>query len=322
MLFQCRGGLAATLLLTSLIAVTQAQSPQLTETASARLRSLAPLATDSHPITTPTEVPPRNNESGNNETEKRASVNTSPSVLNFQMYTWTKLLPMPPVKKLSLIEKAYLDVYAILSEDNQCSHFYGGPMALEALNEFARQLKSGYFDRSVGVRMSGNVSYTSNYTTGLSYRIFEVAELNLNGPFFRANTTSSDVTIARIGEFSPNTREARMAIILHELGHLIRVAPKQWVLPNDGNDPGTSKQNTLKVIEICRDQIKSRAHVSFEETMGKLHVDGQQSPSLTAPSESIAAGASGKSETVRQNGSQLDARCEVCRREIQIPQDR
>src|SRR5262245_51559228 len=201
MLLRRYAGLAAGLLVSSLITAGRAQSPQLTEPTinetwnSTQLISDKQTGRGNQTETTPTDAEP------NNSSDVSGDVNSATPPAKAPLSQWMKILPLPPANKLSLIEKAYLDVYAILREDNQCSRFYGGPVAVEALNELARQLKAGYFDRSIGVRMTGRVSYTSNYSTGLSYRLFEKAELNVNGPFFKTNTSSSDTTIPRIGEF-------------------------------------------------------------------------------------------------------------------------
>jgi hypothetical protein len=313
-------GLAASLLVSSLFTSTQAQSSQLTESSINPTKHATQFVPENQPRRSNQPETTATNADTDRSPDAKESVNTTPTPAKARLSQWMKLLPLPPVNKLSLIEKAYLDVYAILHEDNQCSRFYGGPVAVEALNELARQLKTTYFDSSIGVRMAGAVSNTSNYSTGLSYRLFETAELNINGPFFRSNGPSADTTIPRIGEFSPNTREARMAIILHEIGHLIRVGRDEWVLPNDGNDPRTSKRNTLKVVDMCRDQIKSRSHVSFEDTLAQLRADELRAVPLDI-SQTTVAHSVASSESVRQNGTQLDARCESCRREIQIPQD-
>ncbi|HEV7397020.1 MAG TPA: hypothetical protein VGN86_10955 [Pyrinomonadaceae bacterium] len=233
-------------------------------------------------------------------------------------------LPLPDVKKLSELDKAYLDVYLILSEDNKCSRFYGGAAALEVLNELTRQIKPAYFDKSIALRMTGNISYYSNNTTGLSYRLFESAQLNTNGPFYRTSVLSLDSFIHRVGEFSSNTREARITIVLHEIGHMIMSADRQWVLPNDGNNPTISKSNTQRVIDVCRNEIVSRGHVRFDQALAAIRGFELQSHDLasaTAPPPTNTNSGLSAPARLRQIGSQPDAHCEFCRSEIQIPQD-
>ena len=44
-------------------------------------------------------------------------------------------------RKLNDLDKAYIDVFTILRDDNPCSRLYGGPAAIEALNELMRTLR-------------------------------------------------------------------------------------------------------------------------------------------------------------------------------------
>lgn len=227
--------------------------------------------------------------------------------------------------KLTPIEKAYLDAYSILREDNGCSRFYGGPAAIEALNRLVGQMKPAHLDSTIGLRMTGRTSNARNYQTGLSYRLFEKVEVNVNGSFYRANKFPQASTISRVGEFSPNTREARLAILLHELGHLIQAADKHWLLPNDGDDPSTSRQNTQRVIDVCRDQIISQGRVSFERAWASVQVKPEAKPpevaALGGPSQLLVANRAGSPDLLRQFGSQLEALCGPCDPEIQISQD-
>lgn len=248
-------------------------------------------------------------------------------LIKAKVFSSLQPLSLPDVSKLSPLDKAYLDAYSILREDNACSRFYGGFAAIEVLNQLTRQLKPVYLNKSIGLRMTGKISYAMNNTTKLSYRTFENAQLNTNGPFYRTSIFPVDSTIPRVGEYSPNTREARLTILLHELGHMIQRPDGEWVLPNDGDDPGTSRSNTQKVIEVCREQIKGQSHIAFDRALAVTQADRETTPAqlaahteTTAPLHSIAKPAG--DELLRQIGSQLDARCETCRREIQNPQDR
>ena len=178
-------------------------------------------------------------------------------------------LALTEVAKLSLLDQAYLDVFSILREENECSRFFGGPPAIEALNELKLQLKTAYFDPSVAVRMAGQTSSALNYQSGFSYRLFEKAELNMNGPFYRSKVFPGQPSVPGVGEFAPDTREARATILLHELGHMIKKADKIWVLPNDGYDPSLSRENTLRVINVCRAQISGLQRTSFAQQLSK-----------------------------------------------------
>jgi hypothetical protein len=177
------------------------------------------------------------------------------------------LLPIADPKKPTMVEKAYLDAYTILKEDNSCSRFYSGPSAISALNQLVRSLTSTYFNRAIALRMRGTTAWVQDYRTGRQYRLFEKAEVNLNSSFYKGNASVSEPRTPTVGYFQPNTREARVTILLHELGHLLPKSNKEWVLPDDGADPEISRQNTNRVIEACRDQINGLSHLSFEQEL-------------------------------------------------------
>jgi hypothetical protein len=87
------------------------------------------------------------------------------------------------LRKLNDLDKAYLDAFTILRDDNACSRFYGGPSAIEALNELVRNLRPAYLEKHIAVRMSGQTTMFRNAVTGFSYRMFDKAELNMAGSF-------------------------------------------------------------------------------------------------------------------------------------------
>jgi hypothetical protein len=173
-------------------------------------------------------------------------------------------LSLPNVNKLTPLDEGYLDAFSILKEDNPCSTFYGGPAAIEVLNQFKLQLKPGLLDSSVAMRMSGSTTNHTSLHDTLSYRLFQKAELNLEGPFYRRSLSYSDLSI---GGFLPNTREARVTILLHELGHLIGRRDRQWLLPNDGASEDLVRENTKRVIRACREQIKRLRRISFAQEL-------------------------------------------------------
>jgi hypothetical protein len=170
---------------------------------------------------------------------------------------------LPNASQLTPLDEAYLDAFSILREDNTCSAFYGGPRAIEVLNQLKWQLKLTHLDCTVAVRMTGKVTEVIS-TRYLSYRLFDQAELNLSGPFYRGNALRSGRSmVPSIGSFLPNTREARVTILLHELGHLIEGPDKRWLLPNDGASAYLSEENTDRIIAVCGTQIRSRSAISF-----------------------------------------------------------
>jgi hypothetical protein len=169
-------------------------------------------------------------------------------------------------RKLNELDKAYLDVFTILREDNACSRFYGGPGAIEALNELMRIVRPAYFDRHIAVRMSGQTTIYRNGVTGFSFRMFDKAEINKLGSFYRGNTPS-ERRVPLIANFQPNTRKTRAVLLLHELGHLVRGADNEWVLSDDGHDLELSARNTEYVVDVCRDAIDAVTRMSATEQL-------------------------------------------------------
>jgi hypothetical protein len=165
------------------------------------------------------------------------------------------LLASKDERKLNEIEKAYLDVYTILRDENACSKLYGGPVAIEALNEMVRVLRPAYIDRKIAVRMSGTTTMFRNATTGFSFRMFEKAEINMQGSFYRSNSPLEH-RIPLVADYQPNTRKTRAALLLHELGHLVRGADKKWILSDDGHDMDLSIKNTEYIVDVCREEIE------------------------------------------------------------------
>ena len=158
-------------------------------------------------------------------------------------------------RKLNDLDKAYLDAFTILRDDNACSRLYGGPVAIEALNELMRVVRPSYLDRKIAVRMSGPTTIYRNAVTGFSFRMFEKAEINKEGSFYRGNAPSQQ-RVPLVADFQPNTRQTRVLLILHELGHLVRGTDNQWLLSDDGDDTGLSAKNTKYVVDTCRTEIE------------------------------------------------------------------
>ena|ERR1700752_2485690 len=188
-----------------------------------------------------------------------------------------ELLPLPVSSKLSVLQKAYVDVFSILSHENTCSDFFGGPRSIEALNKLVPQLRFSSLGHRIAIRMSGSMSFHQS-AANLTYRLFDKAELNLAGPFFQSSTPLGP-TIPFVGVFPPNTREARATILLHELGHLIKSPDNSWLLVDDGHDPAQSQANTDRVLKVCRDKIDSLHQFSFEIELAQA----QSNPRWTRP---------------------------------------
>jgi hypothetical protein len=170
------------------------------------------------------------------------------------------LVPKPlEIKRKDVVyQSAYHDVYHILSAPNPCSDFFGGPStAIEVFNNLYSKLETSRLsDTKTGLAMSGQTSRVMNARTGANYRMFEKAVINTGGPFYRRKVARADPLVPNVGSFEPNTREARAAILLHELGHLVQGADGRWLLPNDGTSDAQSIKNTTTIETRCGEQIK------------------------------------------------------------------
>jgi hypothetical protein len=167
-----------------------------------------------------------------------------------------------------LVETAYKDACKTLLAVNPCSWFFGGPgVAIEALNSLVKYAqKSALMDRHIGMRMSGIYHLVPNNRSGDTYRLFEKATINLNGPFYNEKSFPSQPWVPKIGPFKPNSREARATILLHELGHMMRGKDEIWLLPDDSNDVNRSSNNTDLIIKHCGGQIKMLSQQATLET--------------------------------------------------------
>ena len=168
--------------------------------------------------------------------------------------------------KFGPLDTAYLDAFTILRTENPCSSFFGGPLAITALNELVRQLKPRFLDKKIAIRMSGKTTLVESHLTGFRFRAFEKAEVNLDGLFFRAGRRPV------VNGFQANTRETRVVVLLHELGHMVKNKDRQWVLPDDGSSPSLSVQNSETVVNVCKQEINSLAgmsHAQEFEMVGK-----------------------------------------------------
>lgn len=155
---------------------------------------------------------------------------------------------------------AYKETYRILSEKNVCSDFYGGSAgALIALNELAAAIQVKRLRNSrLGAVMGGKYETVKNMLHDYSYRRFEQAIINSDGPFYTNVNSLTGRTLAGIGSFHANTKGARVLMMLHELAHLVRRSDGAWLIPNDGDDSVQSEANTALVEAHCGQQIRER----------------------------------------------------------------
>lgn len=159
--------------------------------------------------------------------------------------------------RLTLLERAYLDTARILDQDDECSRFYRGPASMRVLDDLVIRLREhSSNDPRTGLRMAGFFDTYVVSESEVTYRIFEVAEINTAGPFYKSKTFPAEPFVPDVGSFRPNTREARVLILLHELAHLIKARDGRWLIPDDGGNVSLSRQNTLTVEARCGRQIR------------------------------------------------------------------
>lgn len=167
--------------------------------------------------------------------------------------------PLANLRADALFRQAYEDVYAILSKENECSRFYGGPApAAYVFNQLAARFRPGRVGGwRVAGRMGGGTINVRHEPTGLRFRLFEETLLNTEGAFYRRQDSRSHKMVPRVGSFAPDTRAARALILLHELGHLLRGEGGRWLLEDDGDDASLSERNTKLVEERCAGRLRA-----------------------------------------------------------------
>ena len=154
------------------------------------------------------------------------------------------------------LTQAYADVFKILSDQNACSGFYGGPRkATTVLNDFVPLVKSHRLLRELSFQMTGQPRTIYNPVVKVSYRLFDRALVNSDGSFYQRRLDSLRRFPSDVGSFPPGTRAARALILLHELGHLMQGENGDWLIPDDGQDGARSHRNTLLVQHACRPQL-------------------------------------------------------------------
>jgi hypothetical protein len=167
-------------------------------------------------------------------------------------------LPVPGLLRPSGLADAasYSDAFRVLSYESPCSRFYGGPrLALTILNGLVMRLRSRPLGASgVGIMMSGGYDIYRDGTTGVTYRLFKEAFINSDGPFLMRVPKPQSARL-RVGRFEAETRQARVLLLLHEMGHLVGAPDGGWLLPNDGGDPAQSERNTRTVESQCLKQL-------------------------------------------------------------------
>lgn len=185
--------------------------------------------------------------------------------------------PSPLVSQDKVLGAAYYDTVSILGSNNPCSDFFGGPAAVGIFNELVSKIRKDALPAYIGMRMSGRTVHIHDQRTKKSYRMFDKVSLNSRGSFYRRKAALWEATVPRIGTFEPNTKEARVLMLLHELGHVMKGSDGRWLLPDDGENEGQSRSNSYKIEDVCNDEIQSLGKASPMKDLGKYKDPDQQS---------------------------------------------
>jgi len=155
------------------------------------------------------------------------------------------------------LRQAYTDVFAILSEKNTCSAFYGGARAATTvLIELIRVVKRRDLPQEISLEMSGNTHQFRDVDAGVTYRLFENAVVNTRGSFYQHPIDHWQRLPHEIGSFTSGSRSARALILLHELGHMIKASNGAWLIADDGHDAWQSRQNTRRIQKVCLQDLR------------------------------------------------------------------
>jgi len=164
----------------------------------------------------------------------------------------------PSVSNDKALISAYLNTLSILSTNNACSLFFGGSAgSVDVFKHLIGKVQKEYFTTPIGIQMSGDAINVSNAVTGTEYRLFNKVVINTQGPFYRRRFAVSGVPLPLIGTFEPSTKEVRVLMLLHELGHVMKGEDGNWLLPDDGKDDRLSRLNSKKIASVCGKQIKA-----------------------------------------------------------------
>jgi hypothetical protein len=182
---------------------------------------------------------------------------------------------LPLVLEDNVFSSAYYDVLDILSARNRCSEFFGGAATIDIFNRMVAKMRKNYFSANIGIRMSGKTENIIDRQTNRVYRLFEKVSINANGPFYRGKSFNFDQSLPGVGTYKPATREVRVLMLLHELGHAVTTDDGKWLLPNDGNDEDLSRSNSMKIETMCGKEIADLGRIEGKTEVAASAADAK-----------------------------------------------
>jgi hypothetical protein len=66
-----------------------------------------------------------------------------------------------------------------------------------------------------------------------------------------------------------------MLMMLHELAHLVKGDDGKWLIPDDGDDPYLSAQNTRTVEKHCYDTIRDVVSDHFKPLLARRKAEAK-----------------------------------------------
>src|SRR5438046_6690849 len=103
-----------------------------------------------------------------------------------QKREWLRMVRPDAFRRIRLtrLDRAYLDVRTLLSQQGSCSEFFGRGPAQDVLEELVIKLREERLsDSSIGIRMSGPFTLFENSEKGFSYRLFDIYVLKKDVQF-------------------------------------------------------------------------------------------------------------------------------------------
>jgi hypothetical protein len=164
-----------------------------------------------------------------------------------------------------LIEHARGRVLQILQGENGCAAWFkeSDPDAAEVFRSLHFDLDRGgisYIQRSRDKYGAGYYKHPWGAKTSQDAGSGSTISINDNGAFFRRQSRVTDATggprgawkTLTIGLYEGDTREVRVTIMLHELGHVIGRIPRDSEAWSQ-----QSSENTLEVLRHCQKEIET-----------------------------------------------------------------